>query len=353
MLTLDEIETRLQTLLEVHLLNYLPSYKAENRIYQHLAAAMHNNLKEQEGTTFAPNVYVIIAHPSTLARWHIESRMVRGFLGALQTAGEEAGFLFLTNPTVSPAADTNITGDEIHIIASFSNESVAETQRMPIKPQVFAPADFIPPNAFVILGGEKNIPLNHPVINIGRRLDNQEVIDDPRASRAHAQLRVAKGHYVHFVMNSSGGTFINGEQIYKSVLYLGDVISLASATLIFGQEMPTGRSTLKVTTELKSTIPVDHQTAVIFQTENINKNKAKKRRSDRSSSLPWGSCWLSACMRFWDGSLLTFSATLNKRGAPGITQSSTHQSDHSPWRSSSAVATFRPVGSYHRSRPCM
>ena len=133
--TLDELESRLQTLLEVQLLKYLPGYKAEDRVYQHLAAAMQNSLKEQGGFTFAPNVYVIIAHPSTLVRWQSEARLVKELAEALRTAGEEAGFRFLTNPTVTTAADTDLPVDETHIIASFNSENIDETRGIPSKSQ--------------------------------------------------------------------------------------------------------------------------------------------------------------------------------------------------------------------------
>jgi pSer/pThr/pTyr-binding forkhead associated (FHA) protein len=275
--TLDELESRLQTMLEVHFLKYLPGYKAEDRVYQHLAAAMHNSLKEQDGTTFAPNVYVIIAHPSTLAHWHTEPRLVKELAYALYTAGKEAGFHFLTNPTVTTAADTDMTANETHIIASFSSESNAETRGMPIESQVETPTDSIPPNAFLILGGKKTIPLNRPVINIGRRLDNQVVIDDPRVSRAHAQLRVSKGRFALFDLNSTGGIFVNGQRINKSILYPGDVISLAGVTLIFGQDLPTGRGIERLPTEPRSAISADRPIAVMLQTENKTKKKAKKK----------------------------------------------------------------------------
>jgi pSer/pThr/pTyr-binding forkhead associated (FHA) protein len=275
--TLDELESRLQTLLEVHLLKYLPGYKAEDRVYQDLAAAMHNSLKEQEGITYAPNVYVIIAHPSTLARWRSEPRLVKELAEALYTAGEEARFHFLTNPTVTTAADTDMVANETHIIASFSSESVAETQGMPTESLPETLADAIPPNAFLILGGTKIIPLNRPVINIGRRLDNQVVIDDPRVSRAHAQLRVTKGRFALFDLNSTGGTFINGQRTNQSILYPGDVISLAGVTLIFGQDLPTGHGTKKGMTEPRSAISGDRPTAVMLETENKSKKKAKKK----------------------------------------------------------------------------
>jgi pSer/pThr/pTyr-binding forkhead associated (FHA) protein len=275
--TLDELEARLQTLLEVTLLKTLPGYKAEDRVFQHLAAAMHNNLKEQEGDTYAPNVYVLIAHPATLTRWHSEPRLVNELAEALHTAGEEAGFHFLTDPSVTIAADTDLAADETHIIASYNNENVSETRGMPTESQVETPVDSIPPDAFLILGGTKIIPLERSVINIGRRLDNQVVIDDPRVSRTHAQIRVIKSRFALFDLNSTGGTYVNGQSTSKSILSPGDVISLAGVTLIFGQDLPSGQGKEKTTTVTRLTTSVDHPIAVMAQTENTNEKKAKKK----------------------------------------------------------------------------
>ena len=118
-------------------------------------------------------------------------------------------------------------------------------------------------NAFLIVGAKKIIPINRPVINIGRRLDNQVVIDDPRVSRAHSQLRVTKGRFALFDLNSTGGTFVNGQRINKSILHPGDVISLAGVTLIFGQDLPSGRSTEGEKTGPESAFTGSHPTAVM------------------------------------------------------------------------------------------
>jgi pSer/pThr/pTyr-binding forkhead associated (FHA) protein len=81
-------------------------------------------------------------------------------------------------------------------------------------------------------------------------LDNTLVIDDPRISRNHAQLRAIKGRYIIFDLNSTGGTFVNGQRTSQSVLYPGDVISLAGVPLVFGQDNPPPRPDLADTNPL-------------------------------------------------------------------------------------------------------
>jgi pSer/pThr/pTyr-binding forkhead associated (FHA) protein len=126
---------------------------------------------------------------------------------------------------------------------SFQDEPISEEADLqdPVR---------IPEDAFVIVDGIKVIPLNQPLIRIGRRLENNLVLDDPRVSRTHAELRAINGRYVLFDLNSTGGTYVNGVKISQSVVYPGDVISLAGVNLVYGQKNPPPRPDLKETSPL-------------------------------------------------------------------------------------------------------
>jgi pSer/pThr/pTyr-binding forkhead associated (FHA) protein len=93
------------------------------------------------------------------------------------------------------------------------------------------------PVAYLIVNSEV-FPLKNELINIGRKLDNHIVIQDPRVSRNHAQIRIVDDQYVLLDLNSTGGTTVNGNKISKSVLYSGDSISLAGVNLKFVQDTP-------------------------------------------------------------------------------------------------------------------
>jgi pSer/pThr/pTyr-binding forkhead associated (FHA) protein len=101
--------------------------------------------------------------------------------------------------------------------------------------------DTIPPNAFFLIDGLRFYPLVKTVINIGRRLENDLVIDDPRVSRNHAQLRAIEGHYVLFDLSSTAGTFVNGSRISQTIIYPNDMISLGGVKLSFHQDNPPAR----------------------------------------------------------------------------------------------------------------
>jgi pSer/pThr/pTyr-binding forkhead associated (FHA) protein len=105
----------------------------------------------------------------------------------------------------------------------------------------------IPEDAYFLIEGVKVIQLTQAVINIGRRVENNLVLEDPRVSRNHAQLRAINGRYVLFDLNSTGGTFLNGTQTTQAVLHPGDVVSLGGVTLVYGQKNPPPRPDLKET----------------------------------------------------------------------------------------------------------
>ncbi|MCC6259805.1 MAG: DUF3662 domain-containing protein [Anaerolineales bacterium] len=251
-MNLKEIEARLQTLIEIDLLTAFPGIKVDDVIIQKLASAMQSNTQTlEDGSLLAPNVYTLQAHPETLLILQ-DKELLAVLLHSLVTVAREAGLQFIISPTITLSSNINLPLHDASIIASHRAEPMADTNASPLTVETSDDNANIPANAFLIVEGVKVFPLAVAVINIGRRLDNQLIIDDPRVSRAHAQLRSIKGRYVVFDLNSTGGTFVNGQRTSQSVLYPGDVISLAGVSLIFGQDNPPPRPDLKETAPLQN-----------------------------------------------------------------------------------------------------
>lgn len=73
----------------------------------------------------------------------------------------------------------------------------------------------------------REIPLTKQSVTIGRRLDNDVVIDDLAISGEHAAIITANGDPVLEDLNSTNGTQVNGQPIKKHYLQDQDVIALA------------------------------------------------------------------------------------------------------------------------------
>jgi hypothetical protein len=268
---LEKLETRIRELVEIRMVGILPGQKIEQATIQQLAIAMQANISEKAGIKTAPNIFTLIVRPDETAFWQ-DVRLLDTLKETLQTAGREADLEFAAPPTLSVTTDASLASGEVRVVASRKMETLGPTnsitQNLPIEPDEIG----VPETAFLIIDGRKVFPLNSLVINIGRRLENQLVIDDPRVSRTHAQLRAIKGRYVVFDLNSTGGTYVNGQRTSQTILYPGDVISLAGVTLVFGQDNPPPRPDLKDTGPLSSQ-PADRTTAILKSRTDIRKVK--------------------------------------------------------------------------------
>lgn len=91
-------------------------------------------------------------------------------------------------------------------------------------------------DAFLIVNGRRHVALDRPLITIGRRVDNDVIIDSPAVSRQHAHIRWRHGRFVIYDVGSKGGVQVNGERVSESVLAAGDLITLSERVpLIYGE----------------------------------------------------------------------------------------------------------------------
>ena len=89
-------------------------------------------------------------------------------------------------------------------------------------------------NAAVI----KELLIEKPTMTVGRKPDNDIVIDNPAISGHHCQI-VKKGdtYYVED-LESTNGTFVNEKRIMKAGLHHNDVVGLARHSLVFIEDNP-------------------------------------------------------------------------------------------------------------------
>jgi phosphoserine phosphatase RsbU/P len=93
------------------------------------------------------------------------------------------------------------------------------------------------PALILVQGNEqKNIALNRTPFSVGRKVDKDLVIADPRVSRDHAQIILEEGDFFVIDQGSKHGTFVNGERIQRQKLERNDRLEFGtrdSAYVIF------------------------------------------------------------------------------------------------------------------------
>jgi hypothetical protein len=231
----DQLETRLQSLIEGGLARFLPTGIDQKNLGSLLVSEMRANLQIQsDGIHLAPNLFTLVLHPAH-ALILAENQVLLDEMGVLLTkAAGEAGIQFPSPPRLRVTPDPEIALGDTRILAQFHLEHLVDTSTLAPLPPKEQLGNL---SAFLIVNGAEIFTLNGEVVNIGRNTENQLVISDLRVSRFHAQLRTIRGRYVIFDLDSTGGTFVNEKRVTQYVLHPGDVISLAGVPIIYGQDV--------------------------------------------------------------------------------------------------------------------
>ncbi len=230
---LQALERHLQRLFEEQLSRVLPGEEARSALHRQIVHGLHAALRRAPDT---PPAKLYISLPPPLSQACRQNPDLRAALERLvQRAMQQSGLHCETPPKIEILTDATLPGNEVQFSIPETGP-LGETEAYPTLPDPVPWPEVRAGEAFLIVGGRETYLLERVITNIGRRPDNHLVIDDPRVSRMHAQIRAEKGRYYIFDLNATGGTFVNGQRIRQHLLKAGDVISLAGFPLVFGVE---------------------------------------------------------------------------------------------------------------------
>ena len=234
-LALDRLESRLQSLVENSAARLFPGNHIPHELSSRLVEAVRSGVQTgmEEGLQL-PNFFIILAHPQQAELLQADQVLIGGLRQSLRETAHDIG-LDLPSPLVlSFEPDPGLAQGEVKVLARNSLEDLSQTNDVLVPLDEMS--DGIPMGAYLIVDGVRIFPLELAVVNIGRRPDNHLVVDDPRVSRLHAQLRLVRGRYVVLDLDSNGGTWVNGQRVNQQTLFPGDVISLSGVPIVFGQD---------------------------------------------------------------------------------------------------------------------
>jgi hypothetical protein len=186
-----------------------------------------------DGQLIAPDAYcirlspqdhtiILEAHPDILTQLTAE----------LVDIACVAGIALVSAPKIRLLADNSVKLHQVGVSAWHTTDSMDSTQSMlASKIEKTIKAESV--RALLILNGQQHIPIDRPVLNLGRQRDNHIIIDDPAVSRHHAQIRLRFRQHVLFDLGSVGGTSVNGCRIQETALQSSDIITMGKSNLIY------------------------------------------------------------------------------------------------------------------------
>jgi len=246
---ISRLENRLEQFVEGTFARLFKDHVQQREVALHLSRAVEDNAQPgPDGLALAPDQYTILLRPADkTALLAAEPDAANLLAETVVGIASRAKLKLNQRPTIDLVADEDVPPHGVLIHALHSDNPRSTQILKPI-----APASTVPLSATVpqlIYQGREHFYLSRSVTNIGRKRENHIMLDDPRVSRSHAQIRLRFGRCVLYDLGSKGGTFVNNARVMEAILQPGDVISLAGVLLVYTEDEqqrdPTGDTQLR------------------------------------------------------------------------------------------------------------
>ncbi len=246
----SRFEERIEQLVEGSFARLFGSRLHPREVAVRLTRAVEDNVRQvREGYWEAPNLFTVCFNPADAkALLDDQPDLSNALAETVIDLANRADLRLNSFPIIQLCDDETVALHDIQITARHNMGEVRSTQLLAsLTPPVSEDEPSKPANPHLILHGNRTVPLERAVVNIGRRGDNHVVINDSRVSRSHAQIRLRFGRYVLYDLGSTGGTYVNNHRITEVILRPGDVISLAGVTLVYVEDDVTSRGASALT----------------------------------------------------------------------------------------------------------
>lgn len=233
----SRFEERIQALVEGGFARLFAGRLQPREVALRLAHAIEDHARVgEDGSRAAPNRYAVHLHPADAEALMARQLDLPNELSAhVIHLAREGGLRLDAPPHVALVPDPTVALHSVIVLADHVDvvrESTQVMDSLDLAEALPDDADALP-QAYLIVNGQSYVPLDRTVTNIGRRRDNTIVLDDPRVSRHHCQLRYRFGAYVLYDLGSRAGTYVNDQRVSEVVLQPGDVIALAGVRLVY------------------------------------------------------------------------------------------------------------------------
>lgn len=231
------LESQLEQLIEGAFASLFGKRIRAQDVALRLARAMEDGIRAAYGSDprpVAPDQYIIYTHPQIhRALFDQLPNLSQALSVHLVELATQTGYRLTMQPQIKVLSDIKLDLSDLVVVAGHSDFDTHSTAVMQIVEPVQSTR---PQNAQLIIDNDRIVPLEADIINIGRHLDNQIVIDDPHVSRHHAQLRLRFGCYILFDIHSQSGTFVNSVQVKEHQLKSGDVIRMGKTHMLYSDD---------------------------------------------------------------------------------------------------------------------
>lgn len=166
------------------------------------------------GGTVVPNEYLIALSPADAERFSsYADALERELADEARGHARDEGYRFLGPVRVELVEDDKLREGGLDVEAHI----------------VEAPGGL---GGSLVVADGRRLPLDAPVV-IGRLPECALVVDDPQASRRHAEIRRTEDGFLLHDLGSLNGTTLNGQPVQQAILADGDLIGVGETEIVF------------------------------------------------------------------------------------------------------------------------
>lgn len=243
------MEERLEALFENKIPRLFGARLTSTDLARVVARAMEDGAARADGSRLiAPDTFLLELHPDDyILLLEREPELPNLLAQSLLGLAREVGYRLTHEPTVRFIPDLQVERDRVNVLAEHSGRGLDRTQNLS---RSESSGEREGEKAFLeLLGANRRYALESARVTIGRRPENDIVLQDPHVSRAHARVRYKMGRYILTDLESKAGTIVNGKAVKEHVLRSGDVIRIGDNRFAFFVEairetLPSGADTV-------------------------------------------------------------------------------------------------------------
>lgn len=236
----EDIEKRLETLVESFFGRQFPSPLQPVEIAKRMAKEMDRNRKVGTAETYAPNKYSIEVSPSdyeTLGG--LAQSLSAEFRGYLLAHAKRKGYTLAADVSVVFVEKDDMDVGMLRVEADYSErpsraKPTGSTQVISAEEAANLGLSLSGNHSYLMdIASGSRYELSGDLITIGRDSDSSVVLTDPSVSRHQSEMRREGPVFVIRDLNSTNGTLVNDKPVDQAVLEDEDRITLGTVTLVF------------------------------------------------------------------------------------------------------------------------
>lgn len=216
-MVLKRIEQKLEKLVEGTFTRVFPSSVKPIELGKRIRRVLEDKKTiGVQGQIIIPNRYVISLSPKDLENIEsIQESIQREISSSIRDHANDENYHFQGTLTVEIFSNSSLKTGSIEVDGLFEENKGG-----------------FPPGSLINENGERLI-ITEQKLSIGRDTKSTMQVVDVEVSRNHAEIRLLNTSFVLIDLQSTNGTFVNGQRVQEHTLQNFDQIKIGSTILLF------------------------------------------------------------------------------------------------------------------------